>query len=193
TRGFAGLGSRPWVWKDPRLCSTLPFWLSLAQAEPRFVVATRHPLDVAVSLVKRDGCPLDVALALWERSARALIGGLEGRAVFIVPHETLLGDPEATVASLASWVGTDVTGDPIEAAASVEARTGPVSQPDPGRLSPEQSVLWDCIDHPVGEARLVAKPPPESPSTAGLLGSASLTQRLATLARSHVRLRRHRG
>ena len=56
------------VLKDPRVCYTLPLWLEAthhARESAIVVLPYRHPMEVALSLSKRDNMPTDVALALW--------------------------------------------------------------------------------------------------------------------------------
>ena len=57
-RTLAGLASGAdgghWGMKDPRLSLTLPFWRSLL-GDHRVVVCVRNPLEVAASLVARNG------------------------------------------------------------------------------------------------------------------------------------------
>lgn len=56
--------------KDPRLCRTLPFWLTLAHEaglRSKAVLVLRHPSEVAASLRKRDRFPLQAAAQLWLR------------------------------------------------------------------------------------------------------------------------------
>lgn len=63
---FAG---RPlWAVKDPRLCRLLPLWHELLVdlgIEPSAVIVLRHPNEVARSLRKRDGFPLDQGRLSW--------------------------------------------------------------------------------------------------------------------------------
>lgn len=57
-----------WALKDPRLCRLMPLWSALLAAEsvtPRYVLALRHPLDVAASLTARDGIGTVRGLLLW--------------------------------------------------------------------------------------------------------------------------------
>lgn len=56
--------------KDPRICRAVPFWLDLLREigrEPVAVLVLRQPLEIAKSLSKRDGMPMDKALLLWLR------------------------------------------------------------------------------------------------------------------------------
>jgi GT2 family glycosyltransferase/glycosyltransferase involved in cell wall biosynthesis len=91
--------SRPWLIKDPRLSLTLDVWGPLLEV-PVYVLAIRHPLEVARSLQARNGFSLSLGVAMWEaytRSALASIG--EGRAL-VVDYATLLSNPAAQVESL---------------------------------------------------------------------------------------------
>lgn len=56
-RGLAFLNDEknyPWMLKDPRLCITLRMWLPLLNFVPSILFTYRHPLDVALSLSKRE-------------------------------------------------------------------------------------------------------------------------------------------
>ena len=55
----------PWMLKDPRLCITLRTWLPLLGSEPAVLFTYRHPLDVALSLHKRDKFSMTTALRMW--------------------------------------------------------------------------------------------------------------------------------
>src|SRR5271156_3030448 len=58
------------VIKDPRICRFAPFWLEVLremQKTPRIVIPIRSPLEVAQSLQKLQGVPLNEGLLLWLR------------------------------------------------------------------------------------------------------------------------------
>lgn len=57
----------PWMLKDPRLCITLRTWLPLLNFIPVVLFTYRHPLDVALSLHKREyeQYTIPYALKLW--------------------------------------------------------------------------------------------------------------------------------
>src|SRR4051812_23402288 len=57
---------RPWVIKEPRLCLLLPILRPVLET-PVFVHVVRDPLEIAASLMARNGFPLEVGVALWER------------------------------------------------------------------------------------------------------------------------------
>jgi hypothetical protein len=63
-------GRELWAVKDPRLCRLLPLWLDIAkqqEIELKFLLALRHPFEVAQSLNKRDGFGASHASLLWLR------------------------------------------------------------------------------------------------------------------------------
>lgn len=57
-----------WGIKDPRVCRLLPLWQALLERLPahtHYLLALRHPLEVARSLQRRDGFSREKALLLW--------------------------------------------------------------------------------------------------------------------------------
>jgi hypothetical protein len=56
-------GKPAWGWKDPRTCLFLPAWDALL-AEPLYLLVYRHPVEVALSLVRR-GLDVDVQRDAW--------------------------------------------------------------------------------------------------------------------------------
>jgi len=65
-------GMEPWLQKDPRMCITLRTWLTIFSKErgkdhilPAAVFTYRHPLEVAMSLNKRQDFELYVGFRLW--------------------------------------------------------------------------------------------------------------------------------
>jgi len=87
---FRGEG---WLWKDPRNCVTLPFWLRATAIDPVVVLVHRDPVEVARSLAARDGIEEDRGLALWERYVRHALVAAEGRPTFVCDYAVLLDDP----------------------------------------------------------------------------------------------------
>jgi hypothetical protein len=97
----AGAGDRPLLLKDPRISLLLPAWLS-ALDDNGFVIllVDRAPMDVALSMRKRDGRPLYVALALWQIYFAELLDGLAGRRLLVVRYEDFVEDPARTTPRL---------------------------------------------------------------------------------------------
>jgi glycosyltransferase involved in cell wall biosynthesis len=99
-------GNAPWGWKDPRTTLLLPFWRAIV-SEMRFVVCLRSPLEVALSLQRRDSFPLDQGSELWVQYTRDAVLGTAGAPRFFVFYEDFLAMPGETVASVARFCGLD--------------------------------------------------------------------------------------
>jgi len=83
-----------WGVKDPRLCRLLPLWLPVLSrlgVTPRFVLALRHPIEVAASLRARDGINVQCAALLWLRHVLEAERATRGAARTIVHYEALVG------------------------------------------------------------------------------------------------------
>jgi len=90
---------RPWMIKDPRLCLLLPLWQPWLEV-PVCVYVYRSPIQVAQSLQKREGFPLMLGIALWEKYN---LYGLTYSADFpriLVSHQDLMSNPVTTVKKL---------------------------------------------------------------------------------------------
>ena len=96
----------PSVWKDPRVCLTLPYWRDLLGAPMVAVLVWRAPYAVASSLRRRDGMPLPVGLALWERYNRSAVANLAETATFVLDYDVMLEDPQAPLSGLTSWLAS---------------------------------------------------------------------------------------
>ena len=87
---------RPWFLKEPRFCLLAPLWLELLEV-PVYVIVNRSPIEVARSLQMRNGFPIGVGLALWERYNVAALNATRGRQRVQVNHADLMADPVGTV------------------------------------------------------------------------------------------------
>lgn len=128
-RSFGRSLPEPFIWKDPRLCLTIDYWLSLPQERPRIIVTHRHPLAVAESLQRRNGMDVERGLALWERTNLHMIGRLDGCEIYSLSHESLTGDAPTAVRDLGAWLSA-----PDERIASAAALVRPLAN-----RVPEQS------------------------------------------------------
>jgi hypothetical protein len=90
---------RPWFLKDPRLCLTFPAWRPLLEV-PLAVLAYRDPVEIAVSLQKRNKLPLDYAIALWEYYAVSLLNATQDVPRIFVQHSAMLQKPVKTSEAL---------------------------------------------------------------------------------------------
>lgn len=98
------LADPPLVMKDPRLCLTLPLWRRALANEPIAVLVYRDPMEVALSLCERDGFPLTLGLALWQRYVRESFASLEGLPVLVVEYAQALRDPRVWVTEAAAFL-----------------------------------------------------------------------------------------
>jgi hypothetical protein len=171
-----------WVWKDPRNCVTLPFWLAFLETEAVAVLVHRNPLEIAASLGTRDGFGTFYSLALWERSLRAGLGALSGLPVLVTTYEDILGSPLEWCAGVRSFL--DGLGVPTSAPAEDEAlafvdgglRHSESTADDldaDDAVTPPQRALFDALEGLVGahEALPAVELPPESPLTEALLAA----------------------
>ena len=102
-RDFGGL--EYWVWKDPRTSLTLPLWREILP-NTRYVICLRNPLDVALSLQRRDGFSLAKGGHLWLTYVGSAIAHTHGLSRLFVFYEDLLRDWEPQVRRLAAFVGS---------------------------------------------------------------------------------------
>ncbi len=95
----------PWGWKDPRNSLTLSFWKHYLP-EMQLLIPFRNPLDVAKSLQKRNGFPIEKGLYLWQYYNELLLK--HGDNALFVPYELLLDKTEPTFKAIINWLGWQV-------------------------------------------------------------------------------------
>lgn len=173
-RGRAALArageDRPWIFKDPRLCVTLPFWIRLRLA-PAVIAVHRHPAEVAKSLARRSNLGGEISLALWERHTSDLLANCRGLPVLVSRFEALLDDPGSWVDRARTFLAD--TGRPLRPAPDMAAIYAFL---DPARrhhrittsagLTADQQRLRDRIEaldgaHTAFDPGPVASPSPE--------------------------------
>jgi len=97
SRGLSFLNdpnNAPWMQKDPRMCITLKTWLKLMNNEPAIVFTYRHPLEVALSINKRDdGIAVEVGLRLWIIYNMRAIQNSRGLCIVKSSNDAILADP----------------------------------------------------------------------------------------------------
>ncbi len=94
----------PRVMKDPRLCLTLPLWRKVTPNELVAVLVFREPLEVALSLQRRDGFPLTLGFALWHRYVRQSLVSLVDLPVLVVEYSRALSEPRRWVDDLVTFL-----------------------------------------------------------------------------------------
>lgn len=113
-------GGEPWVIKDPRMCLLLPAWRSLLR-QPVCVHIYRRPSEVAQSLKARNGFPLPLGVALWEKYNREAFLASADLPRVLICHAQLIQDPMGLVRTLYEQLaGLGVRGLSIPDQATVE-------------------------------------------------------------------------
>jgi hypothetical protein len=97
----------PRVMKDPRLCLTLPLWRRVLPREPVAILVFRDPLEVALSLQKRNEFPLTLSLALWHRYVRQSLASLVGLPVLVIEYARVLDEPRLWVDDLVRFLNAN--------------------------------------------------------------------------------------
>jgi hypothetical protein len=167
----------PWVWKDPRTCLTLPFWLASFDSKPVGILVLRDPREVAASVHARDGLSISFALALWERHLRTAVQAAHGQPVLVTRFADAVSQPvrwcqETTEFLTASGVPAQVPADPVGVTTYVNDQ---LLHHRPGRrrfdrdeVSLQQAALWDTLLRQIGPATYFDASdtlPPETPTT----------------------------
>lgn len=155
--------TRPLALKDPRVGILMPLWWPLLTGVLHPVLALRDPLEIALSLERRDMTALPVALAMWEVNLTKTLEHLDGELVTIVRYRDVVEDPTAPQRiveeastqlspELAAMVRPERAADALEPslyrnrAAALDGETW---------LTSHQDRLWAFLDSlPSGNARI---------------------------------------
>ena len=102
-------GAIAWVWKDPRLPLTLPFWANI-WGDVIYVVPVRHPVETIYSAAKMDGLepeqvPLSAGFIYWQFCMLNLLQFTQdsNRKTFIA-YDQLVEKPEQECARLCQFL-----------------------------------------------------------------------------------------
>lgn len=99
-------GQGHWFWKDPRLTVLLPFWKRIWD-EAIYVVAVRHPLEIAMSVRKRDHVPLSASLLIWQQYMLQCLRHTEGsKQRIFVKYEKLIQSPLEECTRLSAFLNS---------------------------------------------------------------------------------------
>ncbi len=146
----ASYTSEPWVWKDPRLCLTLPFWRRILPEGPPTIWVLRHPAQVATSMQSRDGITRRFGLAIWERYMTLAAEAAAGLPLWVTTYADLVHDPVGWAGQAAAFlqdngVPARMPPDPsgIRAFVSWELATAREQLAD--TLTPFQRELWQVL------------------------------------------------
>jgi len=98
--------SKPWLQKDPRMCITMRTWLPLLNTKPAVIFTYRQPLEVALSLKKRQGFPLERGLRLWIHYNKAAVINSADLCRVLSSNNAVLADPLGETKRIASELTT---------------------------------------------------------------------------------------
>jgi hypothetical protein len=97
----------PWLQKDPRMCITLKTWIPLFTNQPAALFTYRHPLEVALSLKKREkDFPLERGLRLWIIYNMRAIQNSAGLCRVVSSNEAVLANPLTEVQRISDELTT---------------------------------------------------------------------------------------
>lgn len=96
--------SRPlWGWKDPRNSITLPFWMNLLPGT-KVVVCIRNPLEVAVSLRRRNYLSFVHSLELWRIYNESILAATTSENRIITHYDAYFCNPELALRRILSFL-----------------------------------------------------------------------------------------
>ncbi|WP_053959967.1 sulfotransferase family protein [Sulfobacillus thermosulfidooxidans] len=136
------------TWKDPRLTLTLPFWKPLVR-NARYIVCIRNPLDVALSLSRRDHMTQEHALSLWLLyTTQALLHTQQARRLILF-YEDLMGPKAPTqLERLQRFLerdGTQTIPLPVIRPELAHGQHGLSSPAIIGKISPLAQEMWNAL------------------------------------------------
>ncbi len=97
--------------KDPRISRLVPIWRRVCETlgvRPAWVIALRHPEEVAMSLARREGYPRDKSIRLWREYTLCAEHATRGLPRVVVPYESLLADWRRQIRRVNAALGTDL-------------------------------------------------------------------------------------
>ena len=101
---------RLWAIKEPRMCRLAPLWIEAIEElgfEARVVMAVRHPREVALSLLRRDGMPTAHGVLLWTQYMLDAEAATRGLRRVVVGHQQISGDWCSTMARVGKVLGVE--------------------------------------------------------------------------------------
>lgn len=172
------------IFKDPRSCLTLRFWKSILPGVLPILVV-RNPVEIALSLFRRNRMPLPIGVALWECYMLAAVRqSIEERPV-ICRHHDLIYQPVSTVQYLIDQINE--RGPTYLKAPNAEQIEGFVSLDLHRQTAPpdalerylvaDQRTVWDQLNR--GELSGIATRELSAASRAALEGYVALGQQFS--------------
>jgi len=97
-------GMDPWGWKDPRNSLTLPLWRTVL-GEFKVVSVVRNPLEVAMSLAKRNNFSPALGLYLWYAYNKRVLDDTKPEHRLITHFDAYFGDAAPEITRLLRFAG----------------------------------------------------------------------------------------
>lgn len=100
-----------WVWKDPRTCLMLPLWqevLNELNINVKYIITFRNPLDVALSLKRRNDFSFVHSIALWFLYTIHAIKYTENSDRLFIQYDLLLDNWQDNVFPIVEKLGIPV-------------------------------------------------------------------------------------
>lgn len=145
-------GGAPLALKDPRIGMLLALWWPLIEDLLHPVLVLRDPVEVALSLERRDLTAVPVGLAMWEVHLTRVLAGLKDRRVTVIPYRAVLEAPDLASRLVAEASATlrpaaRACVDPGNAYAALEPRhRRNRREASPAiRLTDRQGRLWELL------------------------------------------------
>lgn len=107
----------PWGWKDPRSSVTFPFWERVA-GPLEVVVCIRDPVEVALSLRRRNGVSLDFGLALWLQYNEQIVATTSADSRIVSHYDAYFRPSRRELERIAAFIDLPVDGETVERAAA---------------------------------------------------------------------------
>ena len=108
-------GHEPWGWKDPRNSLTLPFWRRHLP-DPKVVICVRNPLEVALSLRRRNILSYALSMLLWTVYNERLLRTTRPDQRLITHYDAYTREPREEVRRLLEFAGLTPSDDVVERA-----------------------------------------------------------------------------
>lgn len=125
-------GAIAWVWKDPRLPLTLPFWADI-WGDVIYVIPVRHPVETILSGAKMEGLdpdqvPLSAGFAYWQFSMlNTLLYTQKSARKFFIAYDQLVQNPQQECARLCHFLDAQCGTSPESASERIKLMTEQIS------------------------------------------------------------------
>jgi hypothetical protein len=105
-------GHQPWLWKDPRLWATVPFWLEMLSDQPlKIVFVDRNMQQRWISEILRRNIQSYAYLQDYNQRIKAIVSDFANNnniPLLSIEFDELIQNPEHTIAEVNSFLGTSL-------------------------------------------------------------------------------------